>query len=122
MNRPILLAAAIAAVALAGAGSAFAVEATQDFADMHALSGASRADVQRAARDLPVPRDETSLAPQPASTLTRAQVIAETHEALELGLIGSNAGAYRAPTPAQLEAIRTAGQLRVPAAAAQGGE
>jgi len=122
MNRPILLAAAIATIALIGAGSAFAVEGTQDFPDVHALSSASRADVQRAARDLAVPHDEASLAPQPGSALSREQVVAETHEALELGLIGSNAGAYRAPTPAQLDAIHTAGQHPASGTASQGAE
>ena len=119
MNRPILLAATIAVIALVGAGSAFAVEATQD--DASAPSGATRADVQRAAHD--VSRyDEASLLPQPASALPRAQVVAETQEALRLGLIGGNAEAAHPASAAQMEQIHLAGERAVSNPSTHGAE
>jgi hypothetical protein len=55
---------------------------------------------------------EASAAPKAASTLSRAQVQAETREALRLGVIGSDEGSVRVASPAQAEQIRAAG-LRV---------
>jgi hypothetical protein len=52
---------------------------------------------------------EASPAPLAASTLTRAQVVAETREAQRLGLPQSNEAGVRIATSAELESARQAG-------------
>jgi len=122
MNRTTLITAFTAFVALAGAGSVFAVEATQDFA-VPTLSSQSRADVRNelaaALRAGTLTHGEASVAPAPASTQSRAVVIAETREALRLGVIGSNEAEIRSATPAQQESIRMAGLRAVESSVAQ---
>jgi hypothetical protein len=112
MNRTTLIAAATAFIALAGAGSAFAVEGTQEFTTQ-TLSTQSRDDVRSevaaAARAGTLIRGEASAAPVPSSTQSRAVVVAETREALRLGVVGANEAEIRTATPAQQEAIRLAG-------------
>jgi len=100
-------------VALIGVGSAFAQEGTQDF-PAQAMSKQSRSDIRNelgAARsEGSVSYREASPAPVAASTLTRRQVMAETKEAMRLGLVGTtNEGQLRIATPAEQEAIRQAG-------------
>jgi hypothetical protein len=113
MNRKFLIAAA--AVLLANAGGAFAVEATQDFPDATILSTKTRAEVKRelaaAERQGPISYGEASPEPQVASTMPRAQVVAEMKEAQRLGLLGaeSNEAGMRLATPAEQEAITQAG-------------
>ena len=113
MNRTTLIAAATAFIALAGAGSAFAVEGTQDFSDVQTLSSQSRdavrSELAAAARTGALVRGEASAAPVPSSSQSRAVVIAETREALRLGVVGSNEAEMRVATPAQQEQIRLAG-------------
>ena len=110
MNRTTLIATVTTLVALAGAGSAFAVEGTQDFNDTPVVSTTSRADVIREARaGLDQVEGEASAAPMPASTLSRAQVVAEAREAVRLGVAGSDETGTRITTPEQLESIRLAG-------------
>lgn len=109
MNRKTLIAAATAFVALIGAGSAFAIEATQDFPAEQIQSTQSRDEVKRE-RDSAPSHGEASPAPEAHSALTRAQVLAETREAQRLGLAGaSNEGEQRIATAAESEAIRSAG-------------
>lgn len=113
--RPLL--ALTLAIALAGAATAtFAMEGTQDFPSADQLSSRSRAEViaeylaARQAGTLEIHNyAEASRAPQPASTLSRAQVVAEAREALRLGLTGADEEGLRVPTPAQAELIRAAG-------------
>jgi len=113
MNRTTLIAAATAFIALAGAGSAFAVEGTQDFSNVQTLSSQSRDSVRSelaaAARTGALVGGEASAAPVPASSQSRAIVVAETREALRLGVVGSNEAEIRVATPAQQEQIRLAG-------------
>jgi hypothetical protein len=113
MNARTLIAAALFT---AVAGSAYAQEGTQDFPPAHQLSSKSRAEVR--AELLAAQRDgtlqhydagEASPAPIAASTLTRAQVIAETREAVRLGLVGADETGPRIATPEQAELIRAAG-------------
>lgn len=122
MNRTILITAATALIALAGAGSALAVEATQDFTGQ-SLSTLSRDEVrsERAAalRAGTLVRGEASVTPLAASTLSRAVVVAETREALRLGVLGSNEAEIRTATPAQQESIRSAGLRAVESNLAQ---
>lgn len=114
MNAKTLIAATLV-VAFAGAGSAFAQEGTQDFPNVQLLSSKSRAEVR--AELLAAQRDgtlqhyngEASPAPLAASTLTRAQVLAETREAVRLGLAGADETGPRIATPQQAEQIRAAG-------------
>ncbi len=114
MNRKNLIAAA-AAVLLANAGGAFAVEATQDFPDATILSTKTRAEVKSelvaAEQQGPISYGEASPEPQVASTMPRAQVVAEMQEAQRLGLLGalSNEAGMPIATPAEQEAIRQAG-------------
>jgi hypothetical protein len=100
-------------VALIGAGSAFAAEGAQDFPASQALSSQSRNDVKSelaaARRDGADAYREASPAPSPASTITRTQVMAETREAMRLGLVGSNEAGQPVATPAEQESIRLAG-------------
>jgi Domain of unknown function (DUF4148) len=107
-------------VALLGAGSAFAAEGTQDFQPSSIQSTKSRADVKAelaaAQRDGTLETrnyGEASAAPKAASTLSRAQVVAETREALRLGLLDRYDGYAPEPTAAQLEQIRQAGMRAV---------
>jgi hypothetical protein len=113
MNRKTLIAAATTVLALIGAGSALAVEATDDFPATQVLSSKSRADVvaelAAAQRNGEVNYGEASAAPQASSTVTRTQVVAELREARRLGLLGSNEAGAPVPTAAQNEAIRQAG-------------
>jgi hypothetical protein len=113
MNRKILIAAA--AVLLVNAGSAFAVEATQDFPDATVLSSKTRAEVKAellaAEAQGPISYDEASPEPVALSTMPRAQVVAEMKEAQVLGLlaISSKEPGVRIATPAEQEAITQAG-------------
>ena len=113
MNRTTLIAAATAFIALAGAGSAFAVEGTQDFSNIQTLSSQSRdavrSELAAAVRTGALVRGEASAAPVAASSQSRAVVAAETREALRLGVVGSNEAEIRVATPAQQEPIRLAG-------------
>lgn len=113
MNTRIVIATTL--IALAGAGSAFAQEGTQDFSDLQSLSTKSRAEVRaellRAQQaDGYTTTNEASPTPMPASTLTRTQVLAELREAVHLGVVGTdNEGEFRIATPAEQQAIRLAG-------------
>lgn len=104
---------AAAALTLFAAAGSIAAEGTQDFADAKSLSTKSRAEVvaqiQGAA---PATIGEASVAPVAVSTLERARVVAETREAMRLGLIGPS---YVTPEPTakQLELIRLAGDRAV---------
>ena len=114
MNRKTLIATVTTLVALVGAGSAFAQEATQGFPAAQVLSSKSRADVKSelaaAQRTGTFGYAEASPEPFAASTITRTQVLAETREAQRLGLLGeSNEAGVRIATPAEQEAIRSAG-------------
>jgi hypothetical protein len=104
---------AAAALALFAASASFAVEGTQDFPVPTAASTTSRAavvaQVQNAA---PQYIGEASAAPVAVSTLERARVVAEAREAQRLGLIGPSE-AVPAPTAAQIEQIRIAGERAV---------
>ena len=122
MNSKIIIATTF--IALAGAGSVFAQEGTQDFTNLRALSTHSRAEVTAglaaAQRAGTVSYNEASPAPVPASTSPRKQVVAELREAQRLGLVGaSNEGDIRIATPAEQEAIRLAGQRAVDTSLAQ---
>jgi hypothetical protein len=113
MNRTSLIAAVTTFIALSGAGSAFAVEGTQDFSNTSSLSSQSReavrSELAAAARVGALVRGEASAAPVPASTQSRAVIVAETREALRLGVAGSDEAEIRIATPSQQEAIRLAG-------------
>ena len=115
MNAKTLIATALF-VSFAGVGSAFAQEATQDFQPSSMLSTKSRAEVraellqaQRAGTLETRNYAEASDAPAAASTLTRAQVVAESREALRLGATDANEADVRVATPAQQQLIRAAG-------------
>jgi hypothetical protein len=115
MNAKTLIATALF-VSFAGAGSAFAQEATQDFQPSSILSTQSRAEVRaefleaRRAGTLQTHNySEASAAPVAASTLTRAQVVAEAREAARLGATEANEAEVRVATPAQQQLIRAAG-------------
>jgi Domain of unknown function (DUF4148) len=95
MNRKLWILIATTGVALFGAASAFAQEATQDFNDMQSLSTVSRDEVRnelRAAQhEGSVEFHEASPAPEAdATALTRTQVKAATLEARRLGQLGWN--------------------------------
>lgn len=113
MNRKTLIAAATALIALAGAGSAFAIEATQDFPAADVTSTQSRDDVKRerdaAQRDGSLGHGEASPAPDAHSTLTRTQVLAELREANRLNMVVSNEAGQRIASAAERDAIRSAG-------------
>ena len=118
MNSKLTIATAL--IALAGAGSVFAQEGTQDFRATQTLSTQSRADVkaelaaaQRAGTVTVYGYGEASPAPVARSTVTRSQVIAEAREGLRLGLVPFNHEATRAITASDLEAIHVAGQRAV---------
>jgi hypothetical protein len=108
---------AIALIALAGAGSAFAQEGTQEFTNIQSLSTKSRAEVKAelfaAQRAGEVFYGEASPGPVARSTLTRTQVQAEAREAQRLGLTPFGEEQARAATPADLESIRIAGQRAI---------
>lgn len=113
MNAKTLIATALV-LSFAGAGAAFAQEGTQDFPapKYQAPSKLTRSEVIATLKAAPAAEtavNEASPAPQAVSTLSRAQVVAETREALRLGLVGSDDGMQRVATPAQLEQIRAAG-------------
>ncbi|HSB25367.1 MAG TPA: DUF4148 domain-containing protein [Burkholderiaceae bacterium] len=101
-NKPFL--AITAAVALLSAGGAFAQEATHDYDRSPALhSGATRAQVVadtaafRASGELPSYSLEWSVAPQRFSpTESRAQVNAETVNALKANEVVSDGEVYNA--------------------------
>lgn len=97
---------AIALLSILSAG-AIAAEGTQDFQPASITTTTTRAEVQ--ANGLSGGFAEASPAPQASSTLTRAQVIAETREAARLGLLERHEGYSPEPTAAQLEQIRQAG-------------
>ncbi len=104
-------------IALAGAGSAFAQEGTQDFPAAQITSTQSRAVVKAelaaAQRAGTVSIDEASTAPVASSTLMRAQVQAEAREAVRLGLAPFSFETTRAASAADLESIRLAGERAV---------
>ena len=105
------------AFALAGATSAFAQEATQDSPQQYP-STLSRVEVRQAAAQRPVAQlmqygDATQFALPMGSMLSRAQVHAETLEALRVGAV-SLRERNEFPTVAQLELIREAGLKAVP--------
>jgi len=111
MNAKTLIATALF-VSFAGTGAAFAQEATQDFPVPQWTSSITRAEVIATLKAAPAAvagYGEASTAPQATSTLSRAQVQAETREALRLGAIGSDEATVRVATPAQAEQIRAAG-------------
>lgn len=81
MNRSKhLIAITTALIALAGAGSALAIEATQDFPAAQTAPAQSRDDVKReliaSQRDRSASPTEASPAPEPMSTPERRQSIA----------------------------------------------
>lgn len=111
MNTRTLIATALFTVV---AGSAFAQEGTQDFPSADLLSSRSRAEVRAELLDALRAgalndRSEASAAPVAASMLLRAQVVAETREAVRLGVVGANDAEVRVATPAQAALIRAAG-------------
>lgn len=112
MNAKTLIATALL-VSFAGTGAAFAQEGTQDFPAPVLKSSTTRAeviaDLKAVQRSEAASYGEASVAPQAASQLSRAQVAAETREAMRLGLIDTSEGGVRVATPAQLEQIRAAG-------------
>ena len=113
----------ITVAVLASLGStAMAIEAEQSSTWM-TPSVKSRAEVQAetqaAMNDGALSRGEASYTVVPgASTLTRAQVVAEAREAMRLGLIPVHEGSSRVATPAENEQIRQAG-LRAISAGSQ---
>jgi hypothetical protein len=123
MNTKTFFAAAFAtigAIATLGASSAFAGEGTDDYLVAYApasKSTLSRADVQaetrraRAAGQLSNSEQGLVIA-DTGMALTRAQVRAETLEAIRVGAISRHEQSV-APTAAQLESIRMAGQKAV---------
>src|SRR4030095_4913023 len=123
MKRSTLIATVTALVALAGAGSAFAVEATQDDV-AQTVSGQSRASVRdelvAAPRAGTLTRGEASAPSVPLSTESRAVVAAETREAVRLGVAGANEAEIPMATPAQQESIRQAGLRALGTSVAQG--
>lgn len=122
MNRNVV-AAATTLVALLGASSAFAIEATQDNAP--AYSSTSRAEVkaQVATRNGQPHLTEASPEPAAQSTMTRTQVMAELREAQRLGVAGvsSNEATIPVATVAQAEAIQQAGLRAVETNVARSG-
>jgi hypothetical protein len=98
MNRKNLLSLAAAVIAIVGAGSAFAGEGRS--ISRHACT------FEHGDRDYGAP-----CLPSTASALTRAQVRAETLEALRIGAVGGGDYALRdGLSAAQIESIRMAGQ------------
>ena len=113
MNRKMWMLITTTAVALFGAPSAFATEATQDFNDAPSLSTVTRKDVRT---DLNTAQHEGSLAfheaspaPEVASALSRTRVKAELREAQRLGLLHSNEAGLPIATPAEQASIFAAG-------------
>ena len=114
---------AIAAVASAFALPAMAQEATPE-APVAITSTASReavrADAIAALKAGLIERGEASRSFTAfESTLSRTQVAAEGREALRLGLVAFGEGPAATATPAQAEAIRTAGQKAIGQTVAQ---
>ena len=122
MNAKTLIATALF-VSFAGTGAAFAQEATQDFPVPQLLSSKTRAEVIAELKSAPraeaASYGEASGAPVAGSTLSRAEVIAQMHEAQRLGLIDTSEGGVRVATPAQLEQIRAAGLRALDSSLAQ---
>lgn len=114
MNAKTLIATALV-LSFAGTGAAFAQEGTQDFPapQYQAPSTITRSEVIATLKAAPAGEaasyGEASATPKATSSLSRAQVQAETREAMRLGVIGSDEGMVRVATPAQLEQIRAAG-------------
>lgn len=124
MNAKTLIATALF-VSFAGTGAAFAQEATQDFPVPQWKSSITRAEVIATLKSAPAAEagyGEASTAPKAASTLSRAQVQAETREALRLGVVGSDEGTVRVATPAQAEQIRAAGLHTLDSSLARAGQ
>lgn len=116
MNTKTLFAAAFAALTALGAGSAFAGEATYDYPVVY-TSTVSRADVKAQALQAraagQIAQGELSVVvTDTGPALTRAQVKAETLEAIRVGAISRHEQSL-APSAAQLESIRMAGQKAV---------
>lgn len=123
MNTRLTAAAALLA-ALSVAPAAMAQEATPD--TFQAFQGSSvsreavRADAVAALKAGLIERGEASVATASfESTRARAQVAAEGREALRLGAVAFGEGPGVVVTPAQAEAIRTAGQQALGQAVAQ---
>jgi Domain of unknown function (DUF4148) len=117
MLRPTLLAALTASIAILGATTTLAQEATPDADAERFVSVRSRAEVvaetQDAMRRGLIPRNERDsqriVDRGFLSIKSREQVQAEAAEALRLGLIGHGEAGPPQATPAQLEQIRLAG-------------
>lgn len=112
MKTRIVLATVV--LSFIGAGAAIAAEGTQDFQPSSITSTKTRAEVRAelagaVPQGLSTSYGEASPAPQPRSTLSRIQVLAETREAQRLGLLDRHDGYAPEATPAQLEQIRQAG-------------
>jgi len=101
MNRSTWILISITAVALFGAASVFAQEATQAFDNPRALSSLTRDDVKSelsaAQREGSVGFHEASPAPEAPDVLSRSQVKAETREAQRLGQLRSNEAGSNQP-------------------------
>jgi hypothetical protein len=119
MNAKYTIATAL--IALAGVGSAFAAEGTQDF-PAGGISSQSRAAVQADLKDAQrsgtIVVGEASAQPVAKSTLTRTQVVAEAKEAMRLGLL-EGGEVIKFATPEQAEQIRLAGERAVATRVAQ---
>jgi hypothetical protein len=119
MNAKFAIATAL--IALAGAGSAFAAEGTQDF-PAGGISSAPRAEVRLeladAQRNGTLVIGEASAQPVAKSTLTRTQVVAEAKEAQRLGLL-EGGEVIKFASPEQTEQIRLAGERAVATRVAQ---
>jgi hypothetical protein len=103
---------AIAVLSILAAGSAIAAEGTQDFNNLP-LSSKSRAEVVADIRNASaLQANDGWPSVDTRSTLTRAQVVAETREAQRLDLI-SNGDELKLATPAQSESIRLAGERAI---------
>jgi hypothetical protein len=116
MNTKTFFFAAIAAITTLGAGSAFAGEATYDY-PVTVTSTVSRESIQiealRArAAGLIAQGEQSIVVADTGPALTRAQVKAETLEAIRVGAINRQEQSVT-PTAAQLESIRQAGQKAV---------
>jgi hypothetical protein len=114
MNRKMWMLITTTAVALFGAASVFAQEATQEFNDAQALSSVSRDDVRTglntARHEGSLGFHEASPAPEAAGTgVTRSQVKAELREAQRLGLVDSNEAEVPIATPDEQASIVAAG-------------
>jgi hypothetical protein len=102
----------VAAFALVASATAFAGEATPDYAAAFSSSvsrsAVAQAAVQARAAGQIAQGEFTVVADTTGPALSRAQVIAETREAVRLGAIVQGEQ-YRFATPAQLQSIQMAG-------------